>query len=287
MLGRARRMLGDADGAEASLRRALELTPGYPAALSALGSLLLDQGKYQDADLVYQDLCKQSPLSCRLGRAEALIGLGKLDDAQVQLSGVAPAQQDSPAVRETAARLALARMKPGEAIGLLRPLVEGGARDTSTLVLYGDALYAAEQVNPAAGAYDAALAIDAELPEALLGRADIHLRAERPQDALEMLSRARTALSTRLRAPEVKSRMLTLFGHAYVQRAKRGDLEAARDSLRQALAGKPPTEAYFWLGEAVAGKITPEAASALKRYLELEPTGQYAGRARRSLGPLL
>jgi tetratricopeptide (TPR) repeat protein len=287
LLGRARRMAGDAAGAEASLRRALELTPGYPAALTALGSLLLDEGKYQDADAVYQDLCKQSQLSCRLGRAEALIGLRKLDDAQVQLSGVAQAQQSSSAVRETAARLAIARKKPGEAIELLRPLVDAGTRETMTLVLYGDALYAAEQVNPAAGAYEAALAIDAELPEALLGRAEVHLRAERPGEALELLDRAKASLATRLRAPEARARMLTLFGHAYVQRAKRGDLEAARDALRQAIALSPPAEAYFWLGEAVAGKITPEAAAALKHYLELEPSGPYAARARRSLGPLL
>jgi tetratricopeptide (TPR) repeat protein len=156
-----------------------------------------------------------------------------------------------------------------------------------TLVLYGDALYAAEQVNPAAGAYEAALAIDAELPEALLGRAEVHLRAERPGEALELLDRAKASLATRLRAPEARARMLTLFGHAYVQRAKRGDLEAARDALRQAIALSPPAEAYFWLGEAVAGKITPEAAAALKHYLELEPSGPYAARARRSLGPLL
>jgi tetratricopeptide (TPR) repeat protein len=287
LLGRAKRMAGDAAGAEASLRRAVALSPNYPAALSALGSLLLDEGKYEDADAVYQTLCAQSPLSGRLGRAEALIALGKLDDAQIQLAGVAQPQQSSPAVRETTARLALARKQPGEAIALLRPLVEADAQDVGKLVLYGDALYAAEQVNPAAAQYDAALAVDAELPEALLGRAEVHLRAERAGDALGLLEKAKSALTTRLRAPEVRSRMLTLFGHAYVQRAKKGDLEMARDMLRQAIAGKPAPEAFFWLGEAVGGRITPEAASALKHYLELEPDGFYAARAKRSLGPLL
>jgi tetratricopeptide (TPR) repeat protein len=153
--------------------------------------------------------------------------------------------------------------------------------------LYGDALYAADQVNPAAGAYDAALAVDGDLPEALLGRAEVHLRAERAQEALELLEKAKTALQTRLRAPEMRARMLTLYGHAYVQRNKRGDLEAARDALRKALQMNPPSEAYFWLGEAVAGKITPEAAAALKHYLEIEPNGYYAARAKRSLGPML
>jgi tetratricopeptide (TPR) repeat protein len=233
-------------------------------------------------------MCGQSSLACRLGRAEALIALGKLDDAQAQLSGLSQAQQDSQAGRETAARLAIARKKPGDAITLLRPLIDApGEKRTSTQVLYGDALYAADQVNPAAGAYDAALAVDGDLPEALLGRAEVHLRAERTQEALELLEKAKNALQTRLRAPEVRARMLTLYGHAYVQRNKRGDYEAARDVLRKALQMNPPTEAYFWLGEAVAGKITPEAAAALKHYLEIEPNGYYAARAKRSLGPLL
>jgi predicted Zn-dependent protease len=288
LLGRARRMAGDATGAEASFRRAVELQPGYPAALAALGSLLLDMGKYAEADRAYQAMCGQSALACRLGRAEALIALGKLDDAQAQLSGLSQAQQDSQAGRETAARLALARKKPGDAITLLRPLIDAsGEKRTSTQVLYGDALYAADQVNPAAGAYDAALATDGELPEALLGRAEVHLRAERTQEALELLEKAKNALQSRLRAPEVRARMFTLYGHAYVQRNKRGDLEAARDALRKALQMNPPAEAYFWLGEAVAGKITPEAAAALKHYLEIEPNGYYAARAKRSLGPLL
>jgi hypothetical protein len=92
----------------------------------------------------------------------------------------------------------------------------------------------------------------------------------------------------RLRAPEVRARMLALLGHAYVQRGKRGDEERARDVLRQAVRlPSPPAEAYFFLGEVLGGRRTPEAAGALKRYLELEPRGEYADRARRSLGPLL
>jgi tetratricopeptide (TPR) repeat protein len=116
----------------------------------------------------------------------------------------------------------------------------------------------------------------------------VHLRAERAGDALELLERAQRALATRLRAPEVRARALALIGHAYVQRDKRGDEERARDVLREAVRlPNPPAEAYFFLGDALGGRRTPEAAEAFKRYLELEPKGDYADRARRALGPLL
>jgi tetratricopeptide (TPR) repeat protein len=190
--------------------------------------------------------------------------------------------------REVAAKLALLRRKPAEALALLRPLVEGQERSASVLALYGDALYAADHVDSAAGQYDAALALDPGLPEALLGRATTYLRAERSDSALEFLRQAQASLAGRIRAPEVRARTLTLLGRAYVQRERRGDYEKARDFLRQAVTlPNPPPEAHFWLGEALGGRRTTEAAAAFKRYLELEPRGAYAERARRALGPLL
>jgi tetratricopeptide (TPR) repeat protein len=288
LLGRAKRMAVDTKGAEASLRRALELAPGYAAALVTLGSLLIDSGRYEDADAVYQELATRDVRDGRLGRAEALLGLGRIDDAQAQLSGLPEAQRDNPAARETGATVALARKKPAEALTLLRPLMDGETRRPAVLALYGDALYAAEQVNPAAGAYDAALEIDPEYPEALLGRGEVDLRAEKFAEAVEVLIKAKAALDNRLRGPELRVRMSTLLGRAYVQRAKRGDLELARDLLREAVKQKSATaDTFFWLGEALGGRITPESAAAFKRYLELEPDGDYAARAKRALGPLL
>jgi tetratricopeptide (TPR) repeat protein len=217
-----------------------------------------------------------------------LIGLGRLDDAQVQIEGLPEKLRETASARETGAKLALVRGKPGEAITLLRPLTEAADRRASTLALYGAAQYAAEQVNVAAAAYDAALELDAGLPEALIGRAEVHLRAERADDALELLDDARNSLNTRLRAPELHARMITHLGHAYIQRDKRRDLDRALDVLREAVQiPGAPAEAHFWLGESLGGRKTPEATAAFKRYLELEPGGKYAGRAKRALGPLL
>ncbi|HMI94831.1 MAG TPA: tetratricopeptide repeat protein [Polyangiales bacterium] len=287
-LGRARRMAADAEGAERALRKALELAPGYDGALITLGGLLLDLGKYAEADPIYEQLGRSYVLSGRLGRAEALLGLGRIDDAAVQLSGLPDDMRGGTAARETAARVALAQNKPGDAVALLRPLLEGESKRAAALALYGDALYAAGQVDSAAGAFDGALELDSDLPEARLGRAETYLRAEKPKDALAQLDRVKSALSDRLRPPSVRARMWMQYGQAYLQRDKRDDQERARDALREAVKLRgAPAEAYFWLGDALGGRKTPEAASSLKRYLELEPKGPFAERARRALGPLL
>jgi tetratricopeptide (TPR) repeat protein len=288
LLGRARRMSIDAPGAEVALRRALELVPDHQGALGTLAALQLDVGRYAAADDLYQRIAMRDPLTGRVGRAEALIGLGRLADAQSQLSGLPENQRGIDIVREVGARVALAAHHPGEALTLLRPLVEGEDRRSTTFVVYGDALFAADQVDAAAGAYDAALGIDPELPEALLGRAEVQLRAQRFKEALEFLDRAKVAVPTRLRPPSVRVRMLTLYGHTYVDRAKHGDYAVARDLLREAVQDPSvPPDAHFWLGEALGGRKTAESAAALKRYLELQPEGPYAARAKKALGPLL
>ena len=93
LLGRARRMAADGEGARASLERAVELTPEHYDAKLSLGGLLLDLGDFEAAEALYRPLSRLSrtsvgariPIQGRLGLVEALIGLDRLDDAQVQL----------------------------------------------------------------------------------------------------------------------------------------------------------------------------------------------------------
>jgi tetratricopeptide (TPR) repeat protein len=280
-------MAADASGAESDFRRAIELAPGHGDALLALAELLLDEGKYADADGVFQELATRggSAAQGRLGRVDALIALGRLDDAQVQLDALAEAQHASAPYRLSAARLALARNKPGDALTSLRPLVDTQADKVSVMTSYGDALVAAEQFEPAATAYDAALAIDPELPEALIGRAEVQLHANKVKEALALLQKAKDALPKRIRPPSVQARRLMVTGEAYAQRNKHGDQEAARDALREAVKlPNPPSAAYFLLAESLGGRANPEARAAYQRYLELDPHGRYQDRARRALG---
>jgi len=289
LLGRARRMAADADGAETSFRKALTLSPGQSDSLIALGGLLLDEGKYEEADAVFQELASRggSSLQGRIGRVEALVALGRTADAQVQLDAIPEAQRTSAAVRSAGARVALARSKPGEALSLLRPLLETQADRPALQALYGDALFAAEQLEGAASAYDKALSLDAGLPEALIGRAQVQLRTNKAKDALPVLDSAKRALSDRIRPPALHALRTTLVGQAYLLRNKRGDAETAKQVLRDAIKqSTAPAEAHYWLGEALGAKAAAEARTEYQRYLELAPNGKYAERARRALGSL-
>lgn len=224
----------------------------------------------------------------RLGHVDELLGLGRVADAQAELAAIPEAKRDAAPVREAGARVALASELPADALALLEPLAGARKASASTLALYGHALYRLDRVNVAAAAFDRALARDAVLPEALIGRAEVHLRAERPGDALALLDRAEQALAQRSLAPDWRARMYTLVGRAYVERHGVGDRDLAVVALKKALAlGAAPAEAYFWLGEALGGRNTRPAADGFKKYLQREPTGRYVPRAKRALGPML
>lgn len=234
------------------------------------------------AEAVEQDV------PARLGRVDDFLAHGRLADAQAELAAIPEAKRDAAPVREAGARVALARGLPGDALVLLEPLAGARAASASLLALHGHALYRLDRVNVAASAFDRALARDASLPEALIGRAEVHLRAERPGDALALLDRAEQALARRTLAPDWRARMYMLSGRAYVERHGVGDKDLAVVALQKALAlGSAPAETYFWLGEALGGRNTPPASDAFKKYLQREPTGRYVERAKRALGPLL
>lgn len=287
LLGRARRMGGDGQGATQSLERALELTPEHTEAKLALAGLLLDLGQYQEADVLYTALTRSArtagglsvTVAGRLGRVESLIGLLRLDDAQVQFEQVQAEARETPSARQTQTRLLLARGQAGQAIQRIRPLATGENPSASVLALYGDALLGAAQVGPAGEAYAAAVADDEGSPEGLLGQAEVAVRGENHRDAFEILDRARRVLERRIRPPAMHARMNVLYGRAY-QLANRGD--EARRAFEQAL--EVPTaspDAHFFLAETLRAAHDDGATAEYQSYLELAPEGAFAGEARR------
>ncbi len=285
LLGRARRMAADGEGARASLERAIELTPEHREAKMALGGLLLDLGEYEAADALYSPLARSArgvvASAGRLGRVEALVGLGRLDDAQVQLEGMREEARDTPSARVVSARLLLAQGQAGAALQRIRPVATGENVSASVLALYGDALLAARQVEPAANAYAAAVEADSGSPEGLLGQADMAVRSERGSDAIELLDRLRRTLERRIRPPSLRARMRTLYGRAYLLGGRE---DAARRELEAAIESEAaPPEAHFFLGEALSGGNSADARVAYERYLELAPEGPFAARARRAI----
>ncbi|MFK7988590.1 MAG: tetratricopeptide repeat protein [Sandaracinaceae bacterium] len=289
LLGRARRLAGDGEGAEASLRRALELVPEHTEARLSLGRLLLDSGQFEEADELYAALARSArstggravTVAGRLGRAEALLGQGELDDAQVQLESLQEDARETASARLVAAQIALQRGQAGEALTQLRPLATAERPSALVLALYGDALLSAGQAEPAAEAFEAAIEADSGSPEALIGQADLAVRSEREDDAVGLLERVATSLETRIRPPRFEARRLTLLGRAQLLARER---EAARDALRAAIElDGTPSEAHFFLGEALSGENSPGARAAYEQYLELAEDGPFAGRARRAI----
>ncbi|MFN7696777.1 MAG: tetratricopeptide repeat protein, partial [Deltaproteobacteria bacterium] len=291
LLGRARRLGGDAAGARQSFERAVALRSEHVEARLALAQLLLDAGEFAQAEAMYTELLRTSgasdgmPVSLlgRLGRVEALLGLGRLDDARVQLEGVREDDRGLQAVSLTSAKLALAERRFGDAFTAIRALAEREGAPAAVLALYGEALAGADERDAAAQAFERALARDAGLPEALIGRAELDVRRERGRDALAWLDRAAQSLETRARPPSLRARMLFSRGRACLSERRGTD---ARQALREAseLPGAPP-ETWFWLGEALTGASAAQAREAYEHYLGSGATdASLAARARRALG---
>ncbi len=286
LLGRGYRSVGKPEQAKASLEQALALAPSHTQARTALGGLLLDSGDYAGAERLFASLEKErAGASATLGLIEAELGRGDVAAAKQRFDALSEDERALPGAQVVLARIAVADGRGAEAAKLLEPLTaeDSEYRSAETLVLLGDALYASTMVDTAAGVYEQALELDPEHPDALIGRAMAALRAEKTKQVEELLTRAERSLTTRVRAPIVRARLLLTRAKAYV-------LDESFEKAAKALAevipvAGIPAEAYFWYGEALAKTKTPGAAEQYTKYLELEPRGEYAARARRALAP--
>lgn len=283
LLGRAHRMSGDGEAAEAALRRAMEVRPSNQQAKLLLGYVLLDRGKYDEAETLYGEMAQagRPSVAARLGRIEALLGLNRMDDAQTQFDALPERTREGASGRQVSARIALAAGRPDDAVSALRPLAEAEGATTDTQAFFADALYAAGESRAAGDMYDQVLEADDFHPEALIGYAQVLIRGEKFRDADSYLDDAEVALRRRVRAPSVHARLLMLRGRIALEKNDGAD---AREALRAATAMVgAPVEAFFWLGEALAGHNTPDARAAYEHFMESNPSGPLAARARRAL----
>jgi tetratricopeptide (TPR) repeat protein len=221
-----------------------------------------------------------------LDRIEQLAMAGKVEEAQAQFSSAPEVVRDSVFGQGAFARLALARGKPQEALNALSTFARSESLPPTVSVIYADALLATGRVSEAAVSYHAALSSEPDLPEALFKRAQLAVRGEQTALALEFIERAERSPKTQARPAAFRALLLTLKGRAYIQRGQKGDFSEASGFLSEAIAiDGAPAEAHFWLGEALAPSRPLAATTAYQRYLEREPDGVYAARARRALLP--
>lgn len=281
--GQAEQLVGRPAAAHASLERALSIAPNHREARRVLGQVLLDAGEYDAALNVFRGL-EGTGDAAQLGVIEAMLGLGKLDEAGARIAALPAQLKTSLAGKLVEARFDIARGKAQAAVEALYPLVDEHAetRTADALVVYGDALYVVGKVDAAAFAYDGALELDDEHPDALIGRATCAVHAEKADQALALVQRAESALTLRARPARTQARVLVLRGRALLGK---GQLPLAREVLERAVAmPNAPAEAQFWYGELLARAHDAAAPAVYEKYLQLEPNGVYVARAKRALG---
>lgn len=271
----------DPAGEEARLRARLAEAPDDTDARVALAALLVSRGAEREADAVLAEHDADEE-TARLRRIDVLARAGRAQEARAELGALSEASRATPSARMSEARLALAEGRAEEAMRILQPFAQSSDASAALLALYAQAALAAGRVEAASDAYRASVERDAALPEALLGRAEMAVRSRRPHDALRTLARLERALEAQPRPPPFRSRALLIRGRAELMS---GQASAARRTLARVVASPDaPSEAFFFLGEAHAGSDYRAARAAYEAYLEREPNGYYATRARRALG---
>jgi tetratricopeptide (TPR) repeat protein len=283
LMGGAQRLAGHPTEARASLERAVAIAPNHLEARRALGRMLLDSGDFDAALQLFRGLEGAGGDSAKLGAVEALLGKNKFEEVATRIDALPEHVKASLAGELLKARFDLARGKPQAAVDALAPLVDEHAetRSADGLVVYGDALYALGRVDSAALAFDGALELDDKHPDALLGRATAAIHAEKADQTAALVERAEAALALRARPPRTRARALVLAGRAELGK---GQVAKARESLARAVAiAEAPADAHFWYAEALTRAKEASARDEYTKYLQLEPAGALAARAKRAL----
>jgi len=195
-LGRVEALVAQSrlDAARTEATAILEAQPDAGQAWLALGGIELRQGRYAAAaDALTKSVENAAAMSvpqrvqARMGRVEALLVAGRLDDAVAAQADLEKSAPGSPAALLTGARVALARGEPKAAVEALQRVVQGMPGQVGPRALLVTALLAdgsVEQALSEAGKLVGEFP-DSEQARIVLARAQ--LRAGRADDAQETL----------------------------------------------------------------------------------------------------
>lgn len=244
-LGIVMEMLGDIEAAETQYRKAIAIQPDFAEALNNLGVLLRVKRELDEAVLVLRKAVRYNPSSAsgHMNLALALEDSALLEQAEAEY------------------REAL-RVNPNDAI---------------TRANLGLLLLRMEQRDAAARELKIALSQAADNRAALVAIGNGLRRAGEPSGALQ-------ALQAAIRADGAEPTPSLLSELALAQRAA-GDRDEAIRSLRRALEiDENYAIAHYLMANMLAAKrASAEAAKHYQIYLQLEPKGAQAERARERL----
>jgi tetratricopeptide (TPR) repeat protein len=256
--------LGDADGAERVLRRALAARPNQVVLLGALGKLLERQGPSRlDAAIE----CYRAARACnpRLGVALGL-GLtraGRGDEAESVLRDLVRRQPGSPETRLYLGNVLYQEKKPAEAVVAYREAIRLRPDYAEAYTNLGIALRARHRLGEAVAAYRKAIALAPDFVEAYNNLGNVLLDQHLLGAAVAADPRANGLDPDHLQGPP-------RLGSPRYARQKLAEAVAA---YRQAIALRPNyAAAHYNLGNALQAQEKPdEALAAYRKAVEIEP----------------
>ncbi len=265
----------------AELRRSVAAAPACVRCRQLLGATALTIGAWDEAwnavaPVLGSKIVERS--GAMLVGAQAAEGLGQLDDAAAIYRQLIEFGQEVGTSRRALARLALRRNNLGEAMRVLAPSLGSGGMDLADVALAVELMRAANRPEEAA-AWSARLQ-RLQTEQMAVQYQDKGMAAVNQGNLPAAITWYEAALAVN-ETPQVRINL----GRVYYDLGRFADAETQQ---RRAIA-LVPTFAPAWYG--LAESLTARgdragAAAAFRRYMELEPSGFWAAKAKQALDRL-
>ncbi|MBI3550765.1 MAG: tetratricopeptide repeat protein [Elusimicrobia bacterium] len=252
--------------AEAALQRSIELFPGNADAWANLGAALLLQGRPpSEVEAMYKQLHARGVSSPLMNHnsGSLLVLLGEYDKAERVYRNVIAAAPDFALARTSLGALLVETGRPEEAVRELEAALALDPDQLSARVARGVAFGKLRRTGPALEELRRAEAMGLPPPVARILNAVVLREAGEYRRSIDLLH-----AGPGLPEPEASSQL----GQTY---AAMGHFAEAERAYRKALSASPSARDYYLLAVVLEkGRKRVEAASALKRGLELSPRHQ-------------
>ncbi len=256
--------------ADRELDKALKVKPNDATALNLRGAIRAQQGKLNEAEILFLRAVRLSPQLPAVHMNLAHLYLLKREPRKT-IAELREVQRLDPANSEALDRLAALLFSEGEideCINLVERAKESQPLSPARLILLGDAYLKKSNADRAEENYQQALAGQSDNTDAALGLAQVALIRGQTETAASYLAQSRKL---------VADSPATLYRFALVA-LKVGDSEEANAAMMQAVKLQPNDPAFFLLlGTTWLQKPDLiEAEKAFRRSLELHPRNPQA-----------
>ena len=268
--------------------------PGFAQALQ-----LLEEGKVEEADALFQNVVESDPehFDAMLGRAEIALTGKRLEDANRMVSEVLQNRQDLPQAHNMKGLLLLLQKHPAEAREEFLRATELNARYVTPRIYLAVLARQSGDYTGAVAQYKALTQVAPHLPAGYLGQAESLMLLRQPGKAIQILEdwkradpksplpykvladidladhqpeKARREIETALQKNPHDSATLSAVAATH---AELGDMDRAKSEFKQALSANGKNEdAALRLGAIEAGEGQPkEALAHFRQALNADP----------------